>query len=264
MILTVGPDTWRLLSTIFFMALLTLVPAFLVGYLVWHNRRKFNQFLKEKEILHQQYENQILQSRMEIRDNTLRQMSLEIHDNIGQVLSAVKFRMHLTLQHYPNEELREAEAQLGKAIGELRDLNKLFHPDFVLGEGLTSAFQKELNLLKKAGNMEIESQFPEQLRRFENGDKAVILFRIIQESLHNVLKHSQAKKLHLSIEEFPNQTCFTLQDDGVGFVFDPDKFSGMGLKNIRERAHVLGAELKITTKPGEGTILLLCLPHEEN
>jgi two-component system, NarL family, sensor kinase len=255
MILSIIFDTWGLLSSLFFLAFLSIVPVFLVGFLVWHNRRKFNQFLQEKEILKQLYENQILQSRMEIRDNTLRQMSVEIHDNIGQVLSAVKFRMHLISQNYPNEELRDAEAQLGRAIGELRDLNKLFHPDFVLSEGLTKALLKELALLEKSGSMVVH---------FETGDKAVILFRILQESLHNVMKHAQAKTLKLSIGETPDQTCFKLEDDGIGFIFDPMQLSGMGLKNIRERAHVLGADFQIVTQPGQGTLLSICLPHEKD
>src|SRR5689334_19039339 len=128
-----------------------------------HKRRILHQ--KEMFDLKSQYERTILQSQLEIQEQTFRNISQEIHDNIGQVLSVAKLSLNTipqTSQNGTSEKIALAEELLGKAIGDLRDLSKSLHPEKIAEIGLTNAIRHELQLVQKTARLSTEMIFEEK------------------------------------------------------------------------------------------------------
>jgi signal transduction histidine kinase len=120
---------------------------------------------------------------------------------------------------------------------------------------------------------EFEKSYPEirVVRQFEVEEDAVgekmkvVVYRILQEAMNNVAKHSEAGRVFIDIVKFGNKLKLNVRDNGCGFDFEtisanPNPMSGYGLSNMRDRAEICGGELYITSKPGDGTTLRLTLP----
>jgi signal transduction histidine kinase len=92
------------------------------------------------------------------------------------------------------------------------------------------------------------------------GDKSVIIFRIVQEALHNVIKHSKATLVEMNIHYSPENVKLTVKDNGTGFG-GPDRVDGSGLRNMRARARVIGADFSIDSTEARGTLITLTIPQ---
>lgn len=206
-----------------------------------------------------QYQNQLLESQVEIHEQTLKNISEEIHDNIGQVLSLVK----LNLNTFPNhleapvqKKIGETEELLGKAINDLRDLNQSMHGDKIRAIGLAASLEKELNIIKRTGEFETELQVEGNMYHLDQ-QKEVILFRIAQESLNNAIKHSHAKKIIIRLQYSPQSLLLIIQDNGRGFDMlqqDPTE-TGLGLRSMKNRAALSGANFVVHSSTGNGTTI---------
>ena len=250
-----------ILFVLVLVAFLSLIPIGLAIFFVVLNRKNYNKFLYESEILRQQVQNQLLMSRVEIQESTFRFISREIHDNIGQVLSILKMNIKMASSRYDDAILKDSEAQLGKVIGDLRNLNKSFDPDHVLKDGLVKAIEDEVIQVSKAGvlHARFESDGSGDL---DKGENEVILFRMIQECIHNVIKHAEAESLVVSIQFHKDYVQFCILDDGIGFDPDTTEKKGMGLGSLNERARLLNAGLEIRSAKGEGTTVIITIQNE--
>jgi signal transduction histidine kinase len=95
-------------------------------------------------------------------------------------------------------------------------------------------------------------------------DHALNLYRIVQESLNNILKHSHARNIRITLERDVRDVSLQIEDDGLGFDTQRAQKTGLGLRNISERARILGGELRINSALGQGTRLTLTVPTEDN
>jgi len=241
-----------------------LLVSFIVAMLVLYKRRQLRQ---EQEVVKMKdmYEKEVLRSQLEIQENTFKAISQELHDNIGQMLSVVK----LSLSALPIEKdhkamglVKHSQEVLNKAIVDLSDLNKSLHPDRITEIGLADSIRFELASIKNTGLLKVqfdvvgqEVQLPEQ--------KAIFLFRIFQEILNNVLKHSKAKNINVVITyESDNTFVMEVEDNGIGFATDgkgsPLSFSkGVGLTSMFNRANLIGAEINISSVINQGTRVII-------
>lgn len=254
-------DYSGLIGALLIVAFLSLLPLGVAIFFVALNRKNHNQFIREKEFLEQQIENQLLKSRVEIQENTLKTVSQDIHDNIGQLLALVKLNLYTASVKYEDDSLNETYSLLGQIILDLRDLNKTFSPNYVLQDGLLDAINREVAILNKTRRFRIhferEGDYP-----FMKGENEVILFRIIQEALHNVIKHAAAKNIEVKAQITQKTAMFSVSDDGKGFLHRNDSHSGMGLANMQERARLINADLKIFSSPGAGTNIIIHINNE--
>lgn len=241
---------------------LSLLPLGVAIFFVVLNRRSNNLFLKEKELIKKQTENQLLRSRVEIQELTLKTISQEIHDNIGQLLSLVKLNLHSLSKKIGDDSLHETYLLLSQVIGDLRNLNSSFNPDHVMRDGVLAAIDKELALINRSKAFLIEFK--------KNGDfsnlsheKQVMLFRMVQEALQNAVKHSQATEIKLQVEGGRSDTTISVSDNGSGFLLNVAKSRGMGLSNLEERAKLLQGHLSIFSYPGAGTNVSITVPNDE-
>nr|MCU0341559.1 ATP-binding protein [Spirosomataceae bacterium] len=187
----------------------------------------------------------------------------ELHDNVGQLLSVVKWQLGV-LEEEKIPQISEVSETVGKAIHELRALSKSLDGDVVKDFGLVSSLQHELGRIEYAGKCRTHLHVAGE-RGQADVQKEMVLFRIAQEVLNNALKHAHAQHLSVSLQYTPNTLLFSIEDDGKGFEMTavksrPIEASGAGLRNIQRRAELLGGTCRIESEIGGGTKVLLEIP----
>ena len=248
-----------------------ILVGFIVTILFLYQRRQHRQE-QEMLVIKDKYEKEALRSQLEIQENTFKTIAQELHDNIGQMLSVVKLSLSalpLEKEHPAHDLARHSQEVLNKAIFDLSDLTKSLHSDRINDVGLVESMRFELASVKKAGLIDVqfsisgeEFPLPEQ--------KAIFLFRMFQEMLNNILKHSRAKQVCVRVKYHEDNTfALEVEDNGVGFNVNEKKESvsasrGVGLKSMYNRAHLMGAEITIDSTEGKGThVLVKLLPQKE-
>ncbi|MGL6269108.1 MAG: sensor histidine kinase, partial [Chitinophagaceae bacterium] len=228
----------------------------------YQKRKKI--LVKESETLKLEFEKQLMQSRLEIQEQTLRHISHELHDNLGQVASLIKINLNtLSLNDAEKatakiEHTKEITRQL---ITDIKALSVSLGADRIAQTGLVKALQTEVERLNKTdaflASFSQHGSIPEL-----NQDKSVILYRMAQEILNNMVKHSGALHIDISLQGSENLFILELNDDGAGFDVTVKKQSGgAGLRNLETRAKLINAQLIMESIPGKGTRVRIELPY---
>ncbi len=184
-------------------------------------------------------------------------LARDLHDGIGGLLSGVKFSMSSAL--YGNVFLSEEAAgsfekliaQLDHSIVELRRVSHNMMPEALFSYGLKEALCNYCTNLSQSGRLEIELQAYGLENRMDQSAE-IVIYRLVQELLNNIVKHAQAKKVLTQLVRDGDRFTLTVEDDGKGF--DVNGVSqGAGLANIRARTAYLNGTIDIVSKQGEGT-----------
>jgi two-component system, NarL family, sensor kinase len=236
---------------IFLMVLLVVIVA-----IIYQRRQRRNS--REKKILKTQFEQAILQTQLEIQEQTLATISQEIHDNIGQVLSLAKLNLNTLLVQPAGKPKLDSTVQLvSKAISDLRDLSRSLHGDRITELGLHEAIAAEMKIIQNTGQFATSMQTRGSIYRLEPQPE-MVLFRMVQEALHNAIKHSNATTISVLMDYQPDLLTLTISDDGKGF--SPQALEaaqkGIGLKSMQNRATLIGASFSITSPAGQGGTLI--------
>ena len=227
-------------------------------------RKNQLQFKLQNERMKSQFEQALLQTQIEIQDHTLNNISEEIHDNIGQVLSLVKLNLNTFppgLEDATQKKLHDTETLLSKAIEDLRDLSQSMNTDKIHAIGLEAAVTKLLKQVKKTGRHNTHLQIGGNRYALE-AQKEMVLFRIVQETVHNSIKHSGAKNIEIEMLYRPGSFIMQVSDDGSGFNAEaghPSK-AGLGLQSMHKRAVLIGANFSVHSYPDKGTTINIELP----
>ncbi|WP_177230271.1 sensor histidine kinase [Chitinophaga sp. CF118] len=241
------------------------------------NQKSRQAQVQELHLMKERYEQELLKSQLEIQENVFGHLSQEIHDNIGQSLTFVALSL-LTVPVENNSEaqeyIEESRKALQKAITELRDLSRSLHTDRVTEIGLANSIEFELERLKRTNLYETSVNFVD-IRNLLDHQTEIILFRIVQEMLNNIVKHARASKVEVSLTQNINVIVLEINDNGVGF--DPEALfaeqenhKGLGLRNIRKRAALIGGTFQIHSVRNSGTAIRITIPinkqsvHEHN
>ncbi|MFN3801363.1 sensor histidine kinase [Belliella pelovolcani] len=240
---------------ILFGSLLTLLMAgFIVTMVLIHRSRQIKN--KQKlESLKAEFEKTILNVEKEIQEETLNHVGRELHDNIGQLLSLTK----LTLNSSKPEKIQEGRQLVNQVIKEVRNLSKDLNLDWVNAIDLEAFIKRELSKLEDLNFCQIEFKKTGQAEEVDQSKK-LVLIRVIQECLNNVIKHAQPKKLVITLIQNPHLLAVHIEDDGVGF--DTQKASnGSGMYNLQKRMQTIGGSISITSELGKGALVKLILPN---
>ncbi|MEJ7692109.1 MAG: sensor histidine kinase [Daejeonella sp.] len=203
-----------------------------------------------------EYGQTLLKSQLEIQEQTLRHISREIHDNIGQVLSLVSLNLN-TITAPDKEKLVFTNELVTKAIDDLRGLSKSLNPDRVQMIGITESIKTELDQLERTGIFQTSLDIKQDLKEI-SPEKTIILYRMVQEVLNNIIKHSRADQIVVSFESNEESDQISIEDNGCGFDLGNNS-PGIGLQNLRQRASMINAELNITSTINEGTTVSFSL-----
>jgi signal transduction histidine kinase len=240
-------------------ALMLFFIIFFYLFMIQSYRRR-TMHLKDMHNLQAKFERTLLKSQLEIQEQTFRNISQEIHDNIGQALSLAKLNLNTINTHNIEDKLALTEDLLSKAIADLRDLSKSLNGEKITDLGLQAAIAHELALIEKALTVKTEL-VGDDLELSLDDRQVIVIFRMIQEVLNNILKHAHATSIKISLEAREEFTLITIKDDGVGFdpyALDEEK-TGIGLKNMKQRARDINGKVTINTAPGQGTEVVITI-----
>jgi len=239
-----------IIATFVFIFLITII---IILFLVFLKRK--NKLLTEKQIAKQVFENAIAETQIEIREQTLRNISWELHDNIGQLLTLAKIQLHQL--DSTNENVAEVSDTISKSLTELRALSKLINPDALKNIMLPEALSLEISRFNRLNFIEATLRIKGDQEIID--DKAeIILFRILQEFFSNTIKHAKASKLDVSLTYENKVLTIIAKDNGKGFdkaVEQPNK--GIGLQNMKNRGKLIGAKIELESALDKGTKLMI-------
>jgi signal transduction histidine kinase len=247
-------------TTIVFTTLLQLgIGGLLVFFLLYYQRKRFrhqNELLELKEAFNQN----LMQSKLEIQEQTLNHISRELHDNISPLISIIQLNLGASILRKTPEiqpEISELKVNANQLMAELKSLSVTLNTDHIMHIGFSEALWFELDRLERTKIFKtIRTVTGEKFRL--RAEHEIILFRMCQEILNNIVKHAQAKTITVELDYLPGAYRLTITDDGTGF--DPSTVEGSagsknstGLRNIQNRARLINAAVLINSSPGKGT-----------
>ena len=247
---TQNPETAAIIATFVFILLVVVI---FVLFLVFIKRK--NNLLTEKQQAKREFENAIAETQIEIREQTLRNISWELHDNIGQLLTLAKIQLHQLADS--SEDISGVSDTISKSLTELRALSKLINPDALKNIMLPEALKLEVERFNRLNFIEATLTIHGDEEIID--DKAeIILFRILQEFFSNTIKHAKASELDVTLTYTPEKLTIVAKDNGKGFeksVDSPNK--GIGLQNMKSRGKLIGAEIELDSELEKGTELTI-------
>jgi len=217
--------------------------------------RRKNSLVQEQQKIKKHYEQEISETQIEIREETLRNISWELHDNIGQLLTLAKIQTQNAAGS--QKDLDEAAATIGKGLSEIRTLSKLINPEALKNMTLVEALSLELERFNRMAYLKPAMHVKGKPIIIDKKIETVI-FRMLQEFFTNTIRHSKATKLDVTLSYVDNQLTIIVIDNGIGFDYAFAKAkNGIGLSNIETRAQLIGATATYHSAPGKGTQLKL-------
>jgi signal transduction histidine kinase len=242
-----------------------IAPAFMVLFVFVYNQRK-KRHIEEKEQMQLTFEAEITKTQLEIQEQTMQTIGADLHDNIGQLLSLTSLTLNSIEIENRLKSQQKIEAAIDltlRSIKEMRLLGKLLQGDQLIAQGISEAIRHQVNWLERSGQFEVSYVQEGEAPAVSNPNIDLILFRLVQEVLNNIIKHARATRIEIKLEHIEKVILLQIEDNGVGF--NPDELTvdkkGMGLQNINKRAAIVGGEVTITSKPGEGTFILIFIPY---
>lgn len=215
-------------------------------------------------ILQQQISRQreIIETTIEARQRERKEIGMELHDNISQLLASAKMMLDTARYNEANKEalLEKARNDVYSAISETRKLSHALVQPELEGESLSAAISGLAGGLRLSGQMKVKLKLSskKQLDAMDAKHKMCI-YRIIQEQANNIIKYSKAANVRMELSLVQGRVQLNLSDDGVGF--DPDRRNdGIGFKNIASRLETLGGFMRVQAAPGKGCQLTAEFP----
>ncbi|HEV8287157.1 MAG TPA: PAS domain S-box protein [Chitinophagaceae bacterium] len=206
----------------------------------------------------------ITETTMQAQEKEREEIGKELHDNINQLLAASKLYLEIVLtgkQESLMEAAKKSYENVNLAINEIRQLSKQLVPP-ILEETLTSAIKDLAGEIQSASGILIKIEIEKFEEALINENLKLIIYRIVQEQVNNIVKHSRAKNVTIKIETKFDEVALTIADDGVGF--DTNKRSrGIGLRNIASRVGFYSGTMNIESQPGKGCTLEASIPLKQ-
>ncbi|MGD0304825.1 MAG: ATP-binding protein [Candidatus Acidiferrales bacterium] len=205
---------------------------------------------------------------LEMQDEERRRFSRELHDSLGQILTAAKLNMSALMKRYPEDlTLFETEQFLDQAVQETRTISYLLHPPLLDELGFASAAQWYVEGFSKRSNITVDLKIPKDLGRLPRSVE-LVLFRVLQEALGNVVRHAKTLRAAVSVTPARNRVVLEVRDFGVGISEEMlETFNrtggqvGVGLAGMRERVREQGGTFEVQSS-GRGTAIIVTMPKE--
>ncbi len=201
-----------------------------------------------------------------IREEERTNIAREIHDELGQQLTVLKMDVAWLNKKFQgpdekvNQRLKDLLTMLDETVQSVRRISSQLRPSLLDDLGLTAAMEWQLGEFEKRAGVKTSFKAPHDEFPIPEAAKTA-LFRIFQESLTNVVRHSAAKSLSVSLREDKQCLVMSITDDGVGF--DPLKVAEkrtLGILGMKERTEMIGGTYEINAKPGNGTSVIVSVP----
>ena len=203
---------------------------------------------------------------LHVQDEERRKFSRELHDSLGQYLAGAKMNLEMFARTNPANDLLAAIELLDQSISETRTISHLLHPPLLDEVGFSSAAKWFLQGFSERSGVEVKIDVPDNLGRLPR-DFELGLFRVLQESLTNIHRHSKSSKAEVSLQSLPDKLILRVKDYGNGIPRDlltnfqtKGMSFGVGLSGMRERVRELNGQLDIQSN-SLGTVVTVTLPR---
>ncbi len=201
---------------------------------------------------------------LQVQENERHRLSRELHDDIGQLLTAAKLQSEWLKRRLPPDSQEQCTVlcdTLEETLNKVRDVSAILNPRQLISLGLEASLRA--HLLKTLANTSVQWSLDCQQRL--NGipeEMAVAAFRITQEAVTNILRHAQAKNLVVRLQRLPEGLTLLISDDGAGFfpAANPGREGQRGMAGMAERIEQLGGTLSVVSEPGKGTQIEALFP----
>ena len=190
-----------------------------------------------------------------------KRVARDLHDEVNQALTAILLRLEALTQVAPprlRDELTETKGLANQAMGELLQLARQLRPTALDDHGLVSAIEEQLRRFKAQHGIDTRLATEGALDDL-GSDQQLVLYRVTQEALNNVVRHAGASSVSIEIARRDGSVALEVTDDGAGFVVGKE-LRGLGLDGMAERARLVDGEFEIDAAPGRGTTLRLKVP----
>jgi signal transduction histidine kinase len=220
------------------------------------NNRRYQEVLNARSSLEQ------LSARLvDAQEMERRTISRELHDQVGQTLNAVLVEAANLAKRIPPDDraslhsLDNIRKFADSSVNSIRDIALLLRPSML--DGLIPALEWQAREVARRSGMKVvvkaenvADTLPDEMR--------TCIYRVVQEALSNVSRHSSAKSAVVTVRQDQDSLVLSVEDDGSGF--DPEKTRGLGMLGMEERVRQLGGHLEVSSAPGKGTVLRVTLP----
>lgn len=237
-------DNASIKKLVYFIGIATLLSFGLI--LLYRNQR----YLKENKIQQEKFSQELLVSQEKER----RRISKDLHDGLGQRLLLIKNKL------VDSDDERTKE-MVDFAIDEVRSISRDLHPFQLQEMGITKAIENTLSEVDDNTTLFVSSDI-DNIDNIFSPEQEVNIYRIVQESMNNILKHAKAEATRISVKKFTNSIIISVKDNGVGFDF-PEKLQNLkslGLKTLLERTKFLNGQMKVQSIKDSGTTIEFQFP----
>jgi signal transduction histidine kinase len=230
-------------------------------YLIRSNRQIFARLAELSE-----QRSELAQKLISTQESTLRHISRELHDEFGQVLTAIGSMLRRAGKHMPEnsslrEDLQEVQEIAQTTLNNIRTLSQALHPVLLEEAGLESTLDWYIPTVERQAGITLHYAKSGQPFPVETG-AGVHVYRVLQEALNNVSRHSGSREAWIRLKFSAESLELEVEDRGTGFVADKMQ-RGIGLVAMRERAELIGGKLAISPRAQGGTIVRLHVPREK-
>jgi signal transduction histidine kinase len=203
-----------------------------------------------------------------VQESERRALSRELHDEVGQALSAVLVELRnlsaeaaIQSDEQSRDHVETVKSLVENSVRVVRNMALLLRPSMLDDLGLVPALQWQAREVSKRTSMDV-SVATELVSEDFSDEYKTCIYRVVQEALHNCSCHARATKVRIRVHQDASRLSLSIQDDGQGF--DAKLTKGLGLLGIEERVASLGGKCKIHSAPGNGTIVAIELPFSNN
>jgi len=239
-----------LYNTILFSIIIGAIIVYFFVSIIRHHRR-YVRLQREK-----------IFAEITIRENERKRIAGDLHDSMGPLLAAVKLNIsNVEVDQEDDREVLEKTARyLDEIIGSMRRISHDLLPNTLERKGLVEAIREFINQINVKASLNIQLYVVKEIQVPK--DKEIHIFRMIQEIVHNTIKHAHARNLQIGFSEEEGYLLFLAKDDGKGF--DKEKVLagalGLGLRSLESRCEILNGVLSLESKPGAGTNYFIKIP----
>ena len=253
----------RIIYAVIIFLLLSLL---LIAYLIAKNNKR-KHILTEQKLIQLQQEKELEASRtiLKVQEEERGRVAKDLHDGLGGMLSGIKLNLsamkgNVILQEQDAGLFAKSIDQLDAAISEMRRVAHNMMPESLLKFGLAQAIQDYCDSMNESKVVQVRFEVFGLNGRLENSTE-IVLYRIVQELVNNVIKHAHAQNIIIQLVKNDNALTLTVEDNGKGFdVKTIENIKGFGLSNIQSRVDYLKGNLEIDSKANIGTSFYITIP----
>jgi len=232
---------------------------------VTERKKAEEAFLRSEKEAFQRQQLQALAERLRAaREEERKMVARDLHDDIGQILTAIKLDLSWVVRHLPSAEVNVHDrvsrsiSMINDGVRSVRKICSGLRPGILDDLGLVAAIEWQMNEFASRTGISCQvSATPRELRL--DGDKTTAVFRIFQECLTNIARHAEARSVRASLFEQGEDVVLVVEDDGKGFQ-ESEVAKSLGILGMKERAAVCGGSVQVTSTRGSGTTIQVRVP----